>query len=183
ELAWKGNPGRGLISIPASGGFPFRPVARVLAWAGDRVDVVAADRRVGPLPPRSQGFFGRLRRDQGVTAGADQVLPSGLLQSLAHLEVILRLEQLHQRSLQLAVAQIAGDEDLLAGERVDASVVHARRDVTGHLHKIRISGAHISGMRPPTATDLASSLPRRSTNANFLLATVKKARRCVGPKR
>src|SRR5687767_11150325 len=48
--------------------------------------------------------------------------------------------------------------------------------------KIRIPGGRTSGVRPPTA-DLASSLLRRSTNGNFLLPTVEKALRCVGPKR
>jgi hypothetical protein len=43
--------------------------------------------------------------------------------------VVLRLEELHQRPLQLAVAQVTGDVHLLLGERVEAGVEHARGDV------------------------------------------------------
>ena len=57
--------------------------------------------------------FGGVGRDQAVAAVADQVLPAGLDQRLADLEVVLRLEELHQRPLQLAVAQVPGDVDLL----------------------------------------------------------------------
>ena len=91
--------------------------------------VIAADRPVGPLTPCLQRFPRRLGRDQAVAAAADQVRAAGLLQGVADLEIVLRLEELQERPLQLAVAQVAGDEDLLAAERVDAGVVHARRHV------------------------------------------------------
>jgi hypothetical protein len=52
-----------------------------------------------------------------------------------HLEVVLRLEELEQGPLQLAIAEVSRGVNLLAGERVDARVVHARGDVSGRPHK------------------------------------------------
>src|SRR5207237_4635343 len=48
---------------------------------------------------------------------------------LAHLEVILRLEELQESALKFAVAQGAGDIDRLLREWIDAGIVHARGDV------------------------------------------------------
>jgi len=46
-----------------------------------------------------QSFLGRTLRDQAIAAAANQVAPAGLLQCSANVEIILRLEKLHQRSL------------------------------------------------------------------------------------
>jgi hypothetical protein len=79
--------------------------------------------------PSADLLLRRIRRDERVAAAADNVGAAGLFQRLAHLKVIVRLEELQQRPLQLAVAQVAGDLDLLLTERVNAGVVHARRSV------------------------------------------------------
>ena len=69
--------------------------------------------RIGPPATLVERLPWAAARDQAVAAAADQVLPAGLLERLAHLEVVLRLEELHQRPLHLAVAQVLGDVDLL----------------------------------------------------------------------
>jgi hypothetical protein len=74
------------------------------------VHLLAARRLVGPAPPGLDRLPRRLGRDQAVTASTYQVLPPRLLQRLAHLEIVLRLEELQQRPFQLAVAQLPGDE-------------------------------------------------------------------------
>ncbi len=83
------------------------------AIAGVAADVVAltllAHVVVGPLAALVERLARRMRGDQAVAAVADQVLPAGLLQGLADLEVVLRLEELQQGPLQLAVAQVLGD--------------------------------------------------------------------------
>src|SRR5690349_18972526 len=89
----------------------LRLALRAVAAAGrrDGVNVLAAGRFVRPLAPGLQRLPRRRRRDEGVAAAADQVGPPRLLQGLADLEVVLRLEELHQRPLHLAVPQAAGD--------------------------------------------------------------------------
>src|SRR5262249_12902639 len=110
---------------------PPRPVAlvrqpslpRLLAFrrVGNGVVMV---RVISPTPARLDRFLRRLCRDQSL-APADQVLPLRLDQRLPPLAVILRLEELQQGSLHLAVAQVLGDINGLLGKRVDAGVVHA----------------------------------------------------------
>src|SRR5262249_58655661 len=57
-------------------------------------------------PPGLDRLRRRLSRDEAAAAVADEVRPARLNQSLPHLEVVLRLEELHQRPLHLAVAQV-----------------------------------------------------------------------------
>src|SRR4051794_39730067 len=94
-----------------------------------------AERPIRLGRPRLQGRLRRVGRDQGIAAGADQLLPPCLLKGLADLEVILGLEELEQGALELAVAEVAGDVDLFARERVEFRVVHAGRDVAAHPYK------------------------------------------------
>jgi hypothetical protein len=110
---------------PRTGLLPYR-------WIRDGVVVVAV---IGLPPSRLNRLLWRLSRGQAVTPAADQIAAPRLEQCLTHLEVVLRLEKLHQGSLHFAIAEVAGDVDFLLGERVDAGVVHARRDVEGHPHK------------------------------------------------
>jgi len=63
--------------------------------------------------------------NKGVAPTPDQVRPAGLFKGPAHLKVILRLEELQQRSLKLAIAQVVGDVDRFLREGIDAGVVHA----------------------------------------------------------
>jgi hypothetical protein len=65
----------------------------------------------------------RMSRFQRVAAVADQVGAASPFQRLGNHKVIVRLEALRKRPLLLAVAQVAGDVELLLAERVDASVV------------------------------------------------------------
>ncbi len=125
----------------------FKKITNMLAGfftgggVGDAVVVVAAEGGVGPLPLGLDGLLRRLRRDQPV-APADQVRPPGLNQRLADLEVVLRLEELHERPLHLAVVQSLRNRHRLFRERVQAGVIHARRDVERRrdevLHLIRL---------------------------------------------
>ena len=86
-------------------------------------------------PPHSPAAVAPRWRPRGGCAGIRQSHPSPIKspgrpeQGLPHLEIILRLEELEQRPLQLAVAQVLGDVDLFARERVEPGVVHARGDV------------------------------------------------------
>src|SRR5438046_2890936 len=82
--------------------FPPWPVAALRGRVRHRGHVLAPHRLIGPLPPGLQRLLGWVGRDEGVAAGADQVGAAGLLERLADLEVVLRLEELHQGSLQLS---------------------------------------------------------------------------------
>jgi hypothetical protein len=79
------------------------------------------------------GAFGRhgrrIGRDQALGPVADQVLAAGLEQRLAHDEPVLGLEELHQRALHFAVLELLHRLDRLHRHRIEAGVVHARRDV------------------------------------------------------
>ena len=63
-----------------------------------------AHRLIGFPPPPIQRFLRRALGDETIAARADQVLSSGLLERFAHLEIVFRFEELHQRPLQFAVA-------------------------------------------------------------------------------
>src|SRR5437763_1846706 len=107
---------------------PPRPVAPIRQAAlagrlavrrvGDRMVMVAFGGPIGLPPPRLDRLARRMSRDQAVAPASDQVSPPRLEQSLPHHEVVLGLEELHQRPLHLPVAQALGGVDLLAGERV-----------------------------------------------------------------
>ena len=56
---------------------------------------------------------GRLAGDQTVAARTDQVRSTGRRKRLAYLKIIVWFEKLEQGPLQLAIAQMLGDEDLL----------------------------------------------------------------------
>ena len=86
-------------------------------------------RVVGSSAPFLDRFGRRGGRDQAVAAVSDQVLTARLLQRLADFEVVLGFEELHERALHLAVAQLPGDVDGLASERIDARIVHGGGDV------------------------------------------------------
>ena len=75
--------------------------------------------------------FGGWGGDEAVAAAADQVGAASLQKRFADLEVVLGLEVLQERPLELAVAQVASHVDFLAGEGVQACVVRARRDCQG----------------------------------------------------
>src|SRR5262249_7069735 len=79
---------------PLAGRFTLRRVRH-------RVVVVAAGGFVGPTPSLLDGFFRRVGPNQAVTPVPNQVPPPSLDERLADREVVLRLEELHQRSLQL----------------------------------------------------------------------------------
>jgi hypothetical protein len=85
--------------------------------------VVVPHGEVRPLPPWLDRLLWSVRRDQGVAASADQVSPAGLDDRVTDLEPVLRLEELHERPLQLAVPQVPGHSNRLAGHRT------ARRDI------------------------------------------------------
>src|SRR5579883_1095267 len=73
-----------------------------LRVVGDRVHVAAfRELPARPLHPGLEGRPGRMGRDQAVAPRADQVAPPGREQCLTDLEVILRLEELEQRPLEL----------------------------------------------------------------------------------
>src|SRR5438132_1608045 len=91
--------------------------------------MLAAQVLVGSCTPGLQSLARRPRRNQRVAAAADQVLPPRLFQGLPHIKVILRLEELKQGALQLAVAQVARDVDFLLGKRIETRVIHAGGDV------------------------------------------------------
>ena len=61
---------------------------------------------VGFAAAAVESFARRVGGDQAVAAGADQILPAGLLQGPADFEIILRLEELQQGPLQFPVAQM-----------------------------------------------------------------------------
>src|SRR5262245_23287951 len=94
----------------------------------DVVDVLAASLPIRPLAPCLQRLGGWMSGDQPLTA-ADEIRAAGLDQRLAHLEVVLRLEELQEGPLQLAVAHRLCDVDLLLRERIDPGVIHALRNV------------------------------------------------------
>src|ERR1700722_17133990 len=91
---------------------------------------------IRPLPSRFNRRLRGLFRNQAVTARADQFRPAGREQRLAHLEVILGLEELKKSSLHLAIAQMLRDVDLFTRERVKTGVVHASRDIKRSGDKI-----------------------------------------------
>src|SRR5436853_7884546 len=86
-----------------------RRSARLLA-VRNGMDVFAPEILVCAFTPSMQRLLGRLCWNQGIAAGADQILATGLLQRLAHLKIVFRLEELHQRALQLTVMQIRSEE-------------------------------------------------------------------------
>lgn len=81
----------------------------------------------------AKGFLGRMRRDQAVAAASDEVLPPGLDKCFPDGKPSIRFEKLHQRPLQFAISQVAGDIDLLYRERINAGVLHAGGDVEGDV--------------------------------------------------
>src|SRR5262249_46359234 len=87
------------------------------------------------LPACCQRFLRWLRRYQTFTA-TNQIAAPRYYERLAHLEIVLWLEELQQRPLHLAVAQVVGDLNLLFGEWVHAGVVHARGNVERRGDKI-----------------------------------------------
>src|SRR5262245_9857124 len=116
------------VLVPAGCRLPPGPVALALqaaltgdlalGWVGDGVVVV---RVVRPPAPRLNGLLGRLSRNETVAAVPDQIiLVSGLDERLPHGKPVLRLEELHQRSLMLAVAHLLRHRHRLAGHRVHA---------------------------------------------------------------
>jgi hypothetical protein len=65
-----------------------------------------------------------------------QPIPAGLNTCFAELEVVLRLEELHERPLELAVAQVVGDRDRDLRERVNSRVEKCCGDVASGRHEI-----------------------------------------------
>ncbi len=61
-------------------------------------------------------------------AAANEVGAASAAQGLAGVEIVLRLEELHQRPLGLAVAEVPGDLHRLLRERIDPRVIHASGD-------------------------------------------------------
>ena len=112
--------------------------------AGGLVSLVRpfADRRlvdvafIGLAASGFDRFLGRSLGNQTVAAAADQVLSPGLLERLADLEIVFWFEELQQRPLQLAVAQMLGDVDRLFREGIETGVIHASRDVEGAGNKV-----------------------------------------------
>src|ERR1043165_4861547 len=94
---------------------------------------------VGPLPPCLQRLRRWRRGDQGVATASDEFRLPSLFERLAHLEIVLGLEELQQCSLHASIPQLTGDVDLFLRKRIDAGVVHTRGDVEqgGTLHESR----------------------------------------------
>ena len=92
---------------------PPLPGSLALGWVGDGVVVVIvipADRPVGLPTPGLNGLLRRVGRDQPL-APADQIGPAGLDQGLTDGEIVLRLKELHQGPMELAVPQVPGHFD------------------------------------------------------------------------
>ena len=102
-----------MLFLLSASRLPSWPVAR-LRWPGAAFAGSLTLRRVRhrvvmvvrPLPPAFNRSLRRLGRDQSV-APADQIAPPRLDQGLPHLEVVLRLEDLHEGPRVLAVLRIA----------------------------------------------------------------------------
>src|ERR1700722_16012401 len=118
--------------ILAAGRLSSRPVT-FLGWlwsalappltfarVDDGVVVVAFDIPLGLPPPLLQRLLRRVGGNQAVAPVPDQVCPLGFKQRFPHGEPVRRLEELHERPLELAVIQILRDLDRLFGERVEA---------------------------------------------------------------
>src|SRR5271166_4724182 len=124
---------------------PPRPVALIrqaaladrlaLRWVGDGMVMVAFGCPIRLSPPRFDRLTRRMSRDQAVAPVSDEVSPPRLEQSLPHDEVVLRLEELHQRPLHLPVPQASCDVNLFSRKGIDTRIVKCRGDVTGHPHK------------------------------------------------
>ena len=99
--------------------------------------MVALGDLIGPPPPCLDGGLGRVSRDQAVAPVPAEVALTRLEQGLPHHEVVLGLEELHQRPLHLPVAQPSCDVNLLARQRVQSGVIHARGDIRGHLDRVQ----------------------------------------------
>ena len=117
--------------------------------------MVTASWLIRPPSACLERFLRRLGGDEGVAAGADEIGAAGFLQGLADLEVFLRLEELQQRPLQLAVAEMLRHVYRLLRERIDPSVVHAGGHVAaaanevGHRHYLSIGSARLAGCWSP----------------------------------
>ena len=78
-----------------------------------------------------------MSRDQAVAPVSDKVSRRRLEQCLPHHEVVLRLEELHQRPLHLPVPQDSSEVNLFISEWIEIGVIHSRGDVMGRLRKDR----------------------------------------------
>src|SRR5579875_885681 len=116
------------LVVPATSRLPSGTVAPIRQAAlADRLTLrrvchgmvmVVTGRLVRPPPSGFDGLFRRMGRDEAIAAVADEVGPSRLDQRFPHREVILRLEELHERSLHLAVFHSLGDIHFLPGKRI-----------------------------------------------------------------
>lgn len=103
------------------------------------VVVIALDGPVRFPSPFLQRLLRLVGRDQPF-APADQILSPRLEDCLAHGKPVFRFEKLHQRPLHLFVPKPLGNIYLLLRERIDPSVVPARGDVLGYMHKDQYIG-------------------------------------------
>src|SRR5262249_44912078 len=71
----------------------------------DRVVMVALGSPLRLPPPCLDRLTRRLGRDQAVAPGTDELATPRIEQGLPHHEIILGLEELHQRPLHLSVPQ------------------------------------------------------------------------------
>ena len=94
--------------------------------------VVADHGRIHLLPPGFDCFPRQVGGNEPIAA-ADLVRAASTDESLADLEIVLRLEERHQRPLEPAVAEVPGDLDRLLRERVGPRVIYTGGDVGRHI--------------------------------------------------
>ena len=121
------------VGSPDSASHARRPARPSLGWRWNGNGRLRLTHSPVASAPRLR-LARRMSRDQALAPASDQVCTPRLEQGLPHHEVVLGLEELHQRPLHLPVPQALGDVDLLPGERVEPGVVHARGDVSGWPH-------------------------------------------------
>jgi hypothetical protein len=103
--------------------------------------MVAIARLIRPPPSRHDCGPRQTGRNEAIAASADQIGPAGFQERFAHLEMVFRLEVLQKRSLELAISQLPGRVHLLAGERVNAGLIHALGNIWGHLDIVQYAVA------------------------------------------
>src|SRR6188768_2398202 len=93
------------------------------AGARRRMHIIAGKALAGILSPALAGLFWRTAGDERIATIANQVRALRLPQRFANLEIVFRLEELHQRSLEFPIAKLAGNIDRLFREWVDPRVI------------------------------------------------------------
>src|SRR5436190_1795743 len=108
--------------------------------------MVATRRLVRLATTGLNGLRRRVGGDEAVAARADRVGPPGFAQRLADHEVVLGLEELHQRPLHLAVPTILPVAPSAAGTRRRVPVAYSWLGLRLRGERGRLGGVRFTGL-------------------------------------